>query len=50
MPKERANSEQHQEKTTWALSELEISFKNREVVGWWGGWVLRLLTTRQDTF
>lgn len=36
MPKEKANSAQHHEKTMWALSELEISFKNQEVVGWMG--------------
>lgn len=36
MPKERANSGQHHEKTMWALSELEICFKNREAVGWVG--------------
>lgn len=37
-PRKGANSLQLQEKTMWALSELEISFKATK--RWWvGGWV-----------
>lgn len=50
MPEERANSHspQLQEKTMWALTELELSFKAAKK--WWVGGVLRLQNARAGYF